>query len=109
MFYSNFFLLFCCFNKFFDKLSTLKFKGKIMYKILIQDKCKCFLNSNLNGSFEFSSKDDALFKAIEIKNIMNKTFCKKHNFQIQEIFNNLVIKFYKDEPLSSCCGNGCCM
>ena len=31
-----------------------------MYKILIQDKCKCFLNSNLNGSFEFSSKDDAL-------------------------------------------------
>ena len=26
-----------------------------------------FLNSNLNGSFEFSSKDDALFKAIEIK------------------------------------------
>lgn len=41
-----------------------------MYKILIQDKCKCFLNSNLNGSFEFDSKDDALFKAIEIKNIM---------------------------------------
>lgn len=47
-----------------------------MYKILIQDKCKCFLNSNLNGSFEFSSKDDALFKAIEIKNIMKKLFVK---------------------------------
>ena len=50
-----------------------------------------------------------MLKAIEMKNIMNKTFCRKHDFQIQEMFNNLVIKFYKDEPVNSCCGNGCCM
>ena len=37
-------------NADYDKkatFTTLKFKGKIMYKILIQDKCKCFLNREL--------------------------------------------------------------
>ncbi|WP_198304863.1 hypothetical protein [Arcobacter vandammei] len=80
-----------------------------MFKIIVQDQCSCFKKSDLENNIEFASKDDALLKAIEMKNIMNRTFCKKHEFQIQEMFNNLVIKFYKDEPISSCCGNGCCM
>lgn len=80
-----------------------------MFKIIIQDQCGCFKKSDLQNNLNFSSKDDALLKAIEMKNTMNKTFCKKHEFQIEEIFNNLVIKFYKDEPINSCCGNGCCM
>ena len=80
-----------------------------MFKIIIQDQCGCFKKSDLENNLTFESKDDAMIKAIEMKNIMNRTFCKKHDFQIQEIFNNLVIKFYKEEPISSCCGNGCCM
>lgn len=80
-----------------------------MYKIVVQDKCKCFIKSNLEGCLEFLVKDDAMLKAIDMKNIMNKSFCKKHSFEIQEMFNNLVIKFYKDEPIASCCGNGCCI
>ncbi len=80
-----------------------------MFKIIVQDQCGCFKKSDLQNNLDFSSKDDAMLKAIEMKNIMNKTFCKKHDFQIQEMFNNFVIKFYKDEPISSCCGNGCCM
>jgi len=80
-----------------------------MFKVIVQDQCGCFKKSDLENNLSFSSKDDAMLKAIEMKNIMNRTFCKKHDFQIQEIFNNLVIKFYKEEPISSCCGNGCCM
>ncbi|OCL83110.1 hypothetical protein [Arcobacter porcinus] len=80
-----------------------------MYKLVIQDKCSCFHKYKLDGILEFSSKDDALQKAIDLRNYMNSTFCKKHSFEVQEMFNNFVIKFYKDEPISSCCGNGCCM
>lgn len=80
-----------------------------MYKIVVQDRCECFNKSSLENNLEFASKDDALLKAIDMKNIMNKSFCKKHSFELQEMFNNLVIKFYKDEPINSCCGNGCCM
>jgi len=80
-----------------------------MYKIVVANQCQCFKNSELKNNLTFESKDDALSKAIEMRNIMNHEFCKKHKFELQEMFNNLVIKFYKDEPLSSCCGNGCCM
>ncbi|MDX4011697.1 hypothetical protein Q6A75_07430 [Aliarcobacter skirrowii] len=80
-----------------------------MYKIVIQDRCDCFYKSSLQNNLTFSSKDSALEKAIEIKNIMNRTFCKKHSFELQEMLNNFVIKVYKDEPIKSCCGNGCCM
>ena len=44
-----------------------------------------------------------------MKNIMNSDFCKKHEFQLQEMFNNFVISFYKEDIRPDCCGNGCCM
>ena len=54
-----------------------------MYKIVVSNQCGCFKNSNLQNNLTFESKDDALIKAIEMKNIMNHEFCKKHKFQIQ--------------------------
>ena len=42
-----------------------------MYKIVVQDRCSCFQKSDLKNNLEFDSKDDALLKAIEMKNIMN--------------------------------------
>ena len=80
-----------------------------MYKIVVQDRCSCFQKSDLKNNLEFDSKDDALLKAIEMKNIMNNKFCKKHIFEIQEMFNNFIIKFYKEDQKTNCCGNGCCM
>lgn len=80
-----------------------------MYKLVVQDRCSCFSKHNLEGTFSFSSKDEALKKAIELKNYMNHSFCKKHKFQVEEMFNNFIIKFFNDKPLNSCCGNGCCM
>lgn len=80
-----------------------------MYKIVVQDRCSCFSKHNMENNLTFSSKDEALLKAIDMRNYMNTKFCKEHSFEIQEMFNNFVIKFFKDEPISSCCGNGCCM
>lgn len=79
-----------------------------MYKIVVANQCECFKNSNLQNNLTFESKDEALNKAIEMKNIMNNEFCKKHHFELQEMFNNLVISFYS-EARDNCCGNGCCM
>lgn len=78
-----------------------------MYKIVVANQCGCFKNSDLKSNITFSSKDDALLKAIEMKNKMNEEFCSKHEFEVEEMYNNFVIKFYSDAR-DNCCGNGCC-
>jgi len=42
-----------------------------------------------------------------MKDVMNNDFCKKHTFEVQEMYNNFVIAFYTEER-DTCCGNGCC-
>ena len=78
-----------------------------MYKIVVANQCACFKKSGLENNIKFQSKDDALIKAIEMKNTMNNEFCKKHEFELEEMYNNFVIKFYSDAR-DNCCGNGCC-
>ncbi|GGD44216.1 hypothetical protein GCM10012288_18180 [Malaciobacter pacificus] len=78
-----------------------------MYKVVVQNQCGCFKRSNLQANLQFESKDDALLKAIEMKDKMNNEFCKKHEFEVQEMYNNFVISFYT-EARDNCCGNGCC-
>ncbi|MGA1940491.1 hypothetical protein [Arcobacter sp. YIC-310] len=78
-----------------------------MYKIIVANQCGCFKRSNLQNNLTFQSKDEALLKAIEMKNQMNEEFCKKHEFDVQEMYNNFVISFYSDAR-DNCCGNGCC-
>lgn len=78
-----------------------------MFKIVIANQCGCYKRSDIQNNQTFTSKDDALMKAIEIKDKMNTEFCKKHTFEVQEIYNNFMISFY-DENKQPCCGNGCC-
>ena len=78
-----------------------------MYKIIVSNQCTCFKKSNLENNLKFQSKDEALLKAIEMKDTMNNDFCKKHEFDLQEMHNNFVISFYSDAR-DNCCGNGCC-
>ncbi|MGB1227266.1 MAG: hypothetical protein ACPG9K_05185 [Poseidonibacter sp.] len=78
-----------------------------MYKIVVANQCGCFKRSDLKNNIKFDSKDDALMKALEMKNTMNNDFCKKHEFEVQEMYNNFVISFYSDAR-DNCCGNGCC-
>lgn len=78
-----------------------------MYKIIVANQCACFKKSDLQNNLTFQSKDEALLKAIEMKDEMNESFCKKHEFEVQEMYNNFVITFYT-EARDNCCGNGCC-
>ncbi len=80
-----------------------------MFKVVVANQCGCFKRSSLQNNLTFDSKDDALLKAIEMRNHMNKKFCKKHEFEVQEVHNNFTISFYTPKRDSSCCGTGCCM
>lgn len=78
-----------------------------MHKVVVQQECGCFIRSDLKNNLEYSSKDEALSKAIQMRNQMNLDFCKKHDFDLVEYGENFVISFREENP-SSCCGNGCC-
>lgn len=78
-----------------------------MYRVVVSQRCGCFQRSDLENNLEFSSKDDALLKAIDMRDVMNKDFCGKHEFQLQEMGEHFVISF-DTEPKSTCCGDGCC-
>ena len=78
-----------------------------MHKIIVEDICGCFKRSDLENNLAINSKDDALSKAIQMKNHMNQEFCQKHEFQLVENSNNFVISIRPEQP-SSCCGTGCC-
>ncbi|WP_321312814.1 hypothetical protein [Halarcobacter sp.] len=78
-----------------------------MHKIIVENQCGCFKRSDLENNLELTSKDEALSKAIQMKNHMNAQFCGKHEFQLIEDSENFVISFRAPQE-SSCCGTGCC-
>ncbi|WP_419771240.1 MAG: hypothetical protein ACNI3C_05445 [Candidatus Marinarcus sp.] len=78
-----------------------------MHKILVAQECGCFKRSDLTNNVSLPSKDEALLKAVEMKDIMNEEFCGKHGFELIEENNNFVISF-KQEAHSGCCGGGHC-
>jgi hypothetical protein len=62
-----------------------------MYKIIVERECGCFKRSGMNPATEMSSKDEALMKAIEMRDQMNNKFCGKHKFVMREEQNNFII------------------
>lgn len=80
-----------------------------MHKIIVEKECGCFKRSDLQNNQEIESKDDALIKALRMKDKMNQEFCRKHDFQVVEKENNFIISFAKQrKPAGECCGTGCC-
>lgn len=77
-----------------------------MHTVIVSKECGCFRRSDLTNNIKIDSKDDALLKAMDMKNQMNEDFCKKHDFFVSEEANNFVISF-KTEEKTSCCGGGC--
>jgi len=77
-----------------------------MYKIVVEKECGCFKKSDFKNNIEFSSKDDALLKTMEMKNHMNEKFCGKHTFKVQEVQNNFIIAM-DNSTSNGCCGAGC--
>lgn len=79
-----------------------------MHKVVVEKECGCFRRSDLVNNMEFQSKDDALMKAIEMKDVMNgEKFCGKHEFDLVEFQDNFVINFAQ-QKVSGCCGGGHC-
>ena len=76
-----------------------------MHKVIVENECGCFKRSDLINNLEIPQKDEALGKAIEMKDQMNEEFCGKHGFQLAEDANNFVITFAQK---SGCCGGGHC-
>lgn len=80
-----------------------------MHNIIVEKECGCFKRSDLVNNLSIASKDDALIKAIQMKDQMNDEFCGKHDFEIAESSNNFIISFAKAKPAASaCCGGGNC-
>lgn len=62
-----------------------------MYRIVVERECGCFKRSEIENNITVDSKDDALMKSLEIKDIMNEKFCGKHKFNVREEENTFVI------------------
>jgi len=80
-----------------------------MHKIYLEHECGCFRKSNFENNIVLAQKDDALMKAIEMTNSMNKDFCGKHEFHVMEENSNFLIAINQQAPQqkSGCCGGGC--
>lgn len=80
-----------------------------MHKIIVEKECSCFRKSDLENNIEVESKNDALIKALRMKDKMNQEFCRKHDFQVVEKDNDFVIFFAPQRNNeATCCGTGCC-
>lgn len=62
-----------------------------MYQVNVPQQCGCFRRSGREASVSFDNKDDALLHATEMAETMNNDFCKKHNFNVVEDGNHLVV------------------
>ena len=60
----------------------------------------------MNGKITFWIKDEAKLKLCKWKKWINE-FCKKHKFEVQEMFTSFVISFYNEQEITV--RNGCCM
>jgi hypothetical protein len=62
-----------------------------MYRVKVQNTCSCFLKSGFPESQEFKSKEEAKTEAEYMLRIMKSNFCQKHEFAINEQFDDFTI------------------
>ena len=62
-----------------------------MYKVKVENACRCFLKSGLAETQEFDSKDEAKSEAESMIKIMESNFCKKHEFVLNEQFGDYTV------------------
>lgn len=62
-----------------------------MYKVNVQNTCRCFLKSGMVESSEFDTKEEAQKEAEYMIGVMNSTFCQKHEFDLKEQFGDYTI------------------
>ncbi|MCF6339271.1 MAG: hypothetical protein L3J10_00740 [Sulfurimonas sp.] len=62
-----------------------------MYKVKVENTCSCFLKSGMADVQEFGNKDDAQKEAENMIGEMRSSFCKKHDFALNEQFGDYTI------------------
>ncbi|MCK4737636.1 MAG: hypothetical protein KAT10_03680 [Sulfurimonas sp.] len=62
-----------------------------MYKVKVENTCRCFLKSGMAESIEFNTKEEAKKEAEYMIGVMNSTFCQKHEFSLNEQFGDYTI------------------
>jgi len=62
-----------------------------MYKVTIQNSCRCVLKSGMHESLEFETQEEAKKEAESMVKTMETTFCQKHQFVINEQFGDFTI------------------
>ena len=62
-----------------------------MYKVKVENVCRCFLKSGFSEAQEFTTKEDAKKEAEYMIGIMKANFCQKHEFAINEQFGDFTI------------------
>ncbi len=62
-----------------------------MYKVTVQNTCRCFLKSGLGEVSEFATEEEAKKEAEYMIGVMRSSFCQKHEFAISEQFGDFTI------------------
>ncbi len=62
-----------------------------MYKVKVENGCRCFFKSGMVESQEFQTKEEAQKEAEYMIGIMKSNFCQKHKFTITEQFGDFKI------------------
>ena len=63
-----------------------------MTDLIIQKECGCFKKSSYKAKQTFNNNEEALVVAQSMCEDMNKNFCTKHKFFIQNNENEIIIK-----------------
>lgn len=62
-----------------------------MYKVKVQNVCRCFLKSGFSETMEFSTQEEAKKEAQSMIDTMRSSFCQKHEFALNEQFGDFTI------------------
>jgi hypothetical protein len=55
-----------------------------MYEVKVDRECGCFKKSDLVNNQDFSSMEEAKAEATRMMEVIDKTFCAKHNFALKQ-------------------------
>ena len=65
-----------------------------MYKVVVSNQCSCFKIAIWMEHYILNHKMKQKLKLCKWLKKMNKEFCGKHKFEVQEMFTSYVISFY---------------
>ncbi|MBC8236628.1 MAG: hypothetical protein H8E76_00200 [Helicobacteraceae bacterium] len=62
-----------------------------MYKVKVHNSCSCMMKSGMAEVLDFSTEDEAEKEAQAMLEKMQSSFCKKHDFVLNEKFGDYEI------------------